>query len=718
MKQYLLFCLFYLSSLTLFAQVDHWETAVYGSDTWRYFVGNSEPPFVWKNTTFNDSNWLSGQGSIGYGDGDDLTEIPPAFAVYIRTKFDITNLEAISAVILQADYDDAYVAYLNGVEIARANITDNLPRFDSETVTDHEATLYQNRGVESVFLTNNTIEDLLVEGENVLAISVHNRFGPQSSDMTANFFLTLGINDSSNDYRPTPSWFVNPFFDSTLPIVKIETSGISTLNGVNQISGTIGIVNNPSGRNNFFDASNEYEGNIGVKYRGESSQFFAKKSLAVETWDELGNDLDTSFLDFPTEEDWIFHGPYSDKSLMRNVLTMHLAREMGQYASRTEYVDLYIDGDYQGIYVLMEKIKRDKDRVDVAKLKETDIEGDELTGGYIFRIDKEEAHWFSRFNIFSNTRQLEYQLVYPDIDRVQPEQFAYIQSYVDSFERAIFAPNLVFGGKSYDEYMDLNSFAEAHLMNELGRNVDGYRLSSYFHKRKDSNGGKIFAGPIWDFNLAYRNADYCQGADTEGLIYYNLCDGGYPFWWDVLLNNTEFQSIARCRWEELREGAFHTDSIFAFIDEQVQIIEPSLDQNFAKWDVFGIYLWPNPLPLANSYSQEISLLKDWLSDRLDWMDANLSGACSNTIVGLEDIAVNNLFSIMPNPAQSQFQIAFSQPVNGKINSVFMINSVGQQFNVAFDAGSLSVDVSNFTTGLYFVGIEIEGETYLEKVVIY
>lgn len=714
MRAFLIIFFFLFIKCALFAQVNHWETVVYGSDTWQYFIGNSEPPSVWKNPTFNDNNWQSGHGGIGYGDGDDQTVIAPTYALYIRTKFDITNLEAISSAILQADYDDAYVAYLNGVEIGRANIIGAPPRFNTETETDHEATLYQNNTVESVFLELSSLEGLLVEGENVLAISIHNRFGPESSDMTANFFLTLGINDDSNDYRPTPDWFTSPSFNSTLPIIKISTNG--ALNGDSQIDGQIGIINNASGQNNFFDAANEYAGNIGVKYRGQSSLWFAKKSLGIEMRDALGNDLDTSFLDFPKEEDWILHGPYSDKSLMRNVLTMHLAKEMGQYASQTKYVDLFINGDYQGIYVLMEKIKRDKDRVDVAKLRAIDIEGDELTGGYIFRIDKEEAHWLSRYSVFRDIEKLEYQIVYPDLDKIQQEQFAYIQSYVDSFERAMVSPNLVFGGKSFDEYIDLPSFAEAHLLNELGRNVDGYRLSSYFHKRKDSNGGKIYAGPVWDFNLAYRNADYCDGANTEGLIYYNLCDGDYPFWWDVLLKNPQFQNIVRCRWDELRLGAFHTDSIFTFIDQQVETIEPSLTQNFTKWDVFGTYLWPNPLPLANSYAEEISLLKAWLSDRLDWMDANLAGECTTT-VSLSEIARDNIFTISPNPAHSQFQIALTKPVNDAIQSLFLINSVGHQFDLPIDKGNLSFDIRNFSTGLYFVGIKVNGKTYLKKLII-
>jgi len=217
-----------------------------------------------------------------------------------------------------------------------------------------------------------------------------------------------------------------------------------------------------------------------------------------------------------------------------------------------------------------EQIKRDKGRVDIAKLRDIDIEGDELTGGYIYKVDKGDFDWLSNFTAVNNSNfnsNLRYQLVYPDIDNVQPEQFAYIQSHVDSFERAMQLPALSFGGKTMEEYIDLTSFAEAHLLNELGRNVDGYRLSSYFHKRKDSNGGKIFAGPVWDFNLAFRNADYCTGDQTVGLIFDVLCDSDFPFWWDVLLNNESFNNLTKCRWEDLRSGPFHQDSIFAFIDD-------------------------------------------------------------------------------------------------------------------------------------------------------
>ena len=703
-----------LLHLTSIAQINHWETAVYNSDTWQYFIGNSEPPSNWMTVGFNDANWQSGKGGIGYGDEDDETIIEPTYALYLRHSFTIVDVAAIERLILQADYDDAFVAYLNGVEIARANILGNPPKFNTETFNDHEATLYQNNTLESTFLSKEEIANLLRPNENVLAISVHNRFGPASSDMTANFFLTLGINNTSTDYRPTPNWFVPPAFSSKLPIVKLTTNW--TINAQTTVTGQIGIIQNESGDNSLFDMPNEYAGAVGIKYRGQSSLWFDKKNYSIEMRDEFGVDMDTSFLDFPKEEDWILHGPYADKSLMRNVLVMDLARKMGQYASRTVYVDLFINDDYQGIYVLMEKIKRDKNRVDIAKLKELDIDGNELTGGYIFKIDKGDANWLSRYSFYQSSDKLKYQLVYPDLDKVQAAQFTYIKSYVDSFERAMANPNLNFGGKSFDEYIDLTSFAEAHLLNELGRNVDGYRLSSYFHKQKDSNGGKIKAGPVWDFNLAFRNADYCEGADTDGLIFDRLCDGGYPFWWSVLLANEQFQSIVRCRWENLRATSFQTDSIFAFMDEQVVIVTPSINQNFDKWKILGNYLWPNPLPLANTYTQEIDLLKDWLTARLDWMDNNIGGTCQ-MLVNTIDIEKIAPFKVVPNPASDKIQLSFDENLIPKIESVFMINTVGLRFQLAKNSNSLTFNINHLTAGIYFVEVQTDEGIYTQKMII-
>ena len=150
------------------------------------------------------------------------------------------------------------------------------------------------------------------------------------------------------------------------------------------------------------DDSTYYAGNIGIEIRGESSQMFDKKSYGFETWDDNYEDKDVSLIGFPEEEDWILYGPFSDKSLIRNKLIYSLSNLIGMYASKTEFCELIINNDYKGVYVFMEKLKRDKNRINIEKLTETDIDENLITGGYIIKIDKsdQEDGSYSDFNSF------------------------------------------------------------------------------------------------------------------------------------------------------------------------------------------------------------------------------------------------------------------------------------------------------------------------------
>ena len=174
----------------------------------------------------------------------------------------------------------------------------------------------------------------------------------------------------------------------------------------------MGIIDNGFGNiNSVNDAFNDYNGKISIEYRGSSSQSFPKKPYALETQDSIGNNNNVSLLGMPVENDWILYAPYTDKSLMRNFLTFDLGRKMRNYSPRTVYCELVVNGDYKGIYILMEKIKRDNDRVDIAKLDSNDVAGDSLTGGYIIKVDKYTGtgglDWLSDFpNIGGNNLYL------------------------------------------------------------------------------------------------------------------------------------------------------------------------------------------------------------------------------------------------------------------------------------------------------------------------
>lgn len=502
------------------------------------------------------------------------------------------------------------------------------------------------------------------------------------------------------------------FTSSDLPIIIIQTINEQQIFDEPKIEATIGIIYNGEGeRNNIFQPRNEYLGKCGIEVRGESSQSFAKKSYLFETWDEEGNDIDTSFLGFPKEEDFILYGPYSDKTLMNNVLAMHLANEMGHYSSRTRFVEVVINRNYRGIYVLMEKIKRDKNRVDIANLKDIDIEGDELTGGYIIRIDKGNYDgWFSQYDAHNSFNSINFQYFYPDQEAIQPEQKSYIKSYVDDFEDAIAGENgYDEDGLHYTQYINLRSFVDNFILNELSKDVDAYRLSTYFHKDKDSKGGKLTAGPFWDFNLAFGNANYCSTDIPSGLIY-NQCGGGNPFWWNRFLNDVTFLPAMKCRWEELRQSILSEEYIDNFLEEHKILLEESQDRNFTQYPILGQYIWPNPIFFENaaSHSIAIDLMKDWINSRISWLDNNLPGfavGCDKfddpnyevtSVVSTSNLNLNSI-KVFPNPTADYIQISSDK----SIGEVVIFDMIGNQLKTLnHDTKSAIIDLRNLSSGTY------------------
>ena len=278
------------------------------------------------------------------------------------------------------------------------------------------------------------------------------------------------------------------FTESTLPIIRIDTEG-NTIVDEPKVLAKMGIIDNgPGNINRPGDPPNDYDGSIGIEFRGSSSQaLFDKKNYGIELRKVGEQDTSLSLLGMPAEEDWVLHGPYSDKSLMRNVLTFHLWTATGRYGSRTRYVELLLNNDYKGVYVLMEKIKRDGGRVDIARLEEDENSGDDLTGGYIIKLDKFDggnsgAGFSSTYDPPGKVReeqQIYFQYDYPRGDRITPAQESYIQSYVQAFEDALFGSNFLDPVTGYKAYADMASFVDYAIMNEITRNVDGYRLSTF-----------------------------------------------------------------------------------------------------------------------------------------------------------------------------------------------------------------------------------------------
>lgn len=383
-----------------------------------------------------------------------------------------------------------------------------------------------------------------------------------------------------------------------------------------------------------------FEGNIGIEIRGASSQSFPKKSYGFETRDANNEDLKVSLLGFPEEEDWILYGPYSDKSLMRNILIYDLSRDIERYASRSTFVELTINNTYQGVYVFMEKLKRDSQRIAINKLNDDENSGEDLTGGYILKIDKiagtNLGDGYNELNSFASTydpknassgQKINFLYEYPKAEDITIEQKAYISSYFSNFENALASDNFKDANLGYGSWIDVSSFIDFFLLNELSHNVDGYRLSTFMHKDKN---GKLNMGPIWDFNLAFGNADYCGGGNSNSWAYkFNeRCPGDFwvvPFWWERLLQDPAYVAQLKARWNSLRGGAFSEASILAKIDGYSGTLEKAgaINENFKTWVILGNYIWPNNF-VGITYSEENGYLKDWIKSRLTWMDGAIN----------------------------------------------------------------------------------------------
>ena len=375
-----------------------------------------------------------------------------------------------------------------------------------------------------------------------------------------------------------------------------------------------------------------FVGRGGLHIRGNSTAEYDKKQYSFETWDESGQDMDVSLLGLPAESDWVLHAPFADKTLMRNHLMYQWSNRIGRYASRTRFIELYLnkegemvdEDDYVGVYVLMEKVKRGSQRVDVESQSAPNGGADDLTGGYIL-----EKGWDFSERVGLETQEFGDQLLfsYPDADDISTSQRAYLQQYFDDFEQALVSDDFADLELGYARFIDVDSFIDHHLLNEFARNVDGFVLSTYLHKRR---GGKVQMGPIWDFNGALGNPDYFEGWLTEGWHHENPefpADNPNAYkWYERLMEDGAFRERYRERWRELRSQALRTDALMADIDAAANVIGESVARNFERWDILGSYVWPNAegFDERDSYGEEIAYLKAWIQARVAWMDSQLA----------------------------------------------------------------------------------------------
>ncbi len=658
----------------------------------RVLVPREDSGNTWRSALdYSDENWAlcsGAPGGVGYEQNSGYENLitldvgaymhesaaNPNSSCYLRIKFElaedvINNIERLN---LNVRYDDGFIAWLNGFQVARMNA-------DGAIIWNSQATGSHDTNGKEVFNISDEKEHLRV-GANLLAIQGLN-VGPSSSD----FLINAELVATEDPFKK--------FTYSNLPLVFIETNG-QNIRDEPKINADMRIVYHGIGNTHYIDEpANDYDGRIGIEWRGSSSQSWPKKQYAVETRDENGDNNNVSLMGLPKENDWVLNAPFLDRSFMRNVLAYDLSRRLGQYASRTRYCEVFLNGDYQGIYVLMEKIKRDNDRVDIARLDSADVAGDDLTGGYILKIDKNEGAGNDGFTsehlpAGESTRRIVYQYHYPDPADLLPQQKSYIRTFMADFEDMMTSDSYDNPQTGYPAWIDVESFIDFFLVSEIGKNVDSYRLSSYLYKDRDSDGGLLHAGPVWDYNLAFGLANYYDGEDTddwmvETLLYMGGGDWQVPFWWATLLDDPQFNYQIKPRWFSLRKSVFSVERIHAFIDNIAYDLRDAQARNFTLWPApgeNGTGFWPMPGVFYGftSYQDEVDYMKWWIEERINWMDENimLFSGIDEDKIGTQQPQEFVLHQNYPNPFNPSTTIEYELAAPAQI-VLTIYNSAGQ-----------------------------------------
>ena len=513
---------------------------------------------------------------------------------------------------------------------------------------------------------------------------------------------------------------------SNLPIIKVNTKGKAIVNEPKTLADMELIYNGLGKINSVTDKPTGYLGKTGIEFRGSTSQqFFPKKPYGFELWvDSTEKSRKVALLGMPEESDWVLNATYNDKTLMRDVLAYDLANRMGRYATRSRYCEIMINNKYEGLYILMEKVKRDKNRVDISSLKLTDNTGDDVTGGYLLKIDKTEGSksklWNTTLTVNGVNYTIPIQIEYPKITDITDAQFNYIKNYVTEFETSLKGSDYLTPKAKWRGMIDIDSFIDYFLITEFTKNVDGYRLSTYFYKDKDSKGGKLKMGPAWDYNLAFGNADYLDGYKPTGWQF-KVNDLAIPAkdltflsptWWERLSVDSTFRYKASKRWEVLRKTALNPDRINAWMDSTANVLQEPRIRNNNRWTgVLGFKIWPNYY-VGATYENETTWMKDWIRQRTVWLDSQLK-VFGSPLANEEEIANKFPLRVFPNPTESETTIEYDVMKKGRVN-INIYDFTGKLLKTVLDeekninSYQVKLNIGNFNSGMYLVDYQLNG----------
>lgn len=424
------------------------------------------------------------------------------------------------------------------------------------------------------------------------------------------------------------------FTDSNLPIVIITTDNDPNTGQPAEIPddpkvlATMKIIFRSDGTRNYLSDQNtsaflNYNGRIGIELRGSSSQSLPKKPYGLTTLkaDNVSNN-NISILGMPSENDWVLNSLAFDPSMIRDNLSYELVRNLGNYSARGKYCEVIVNGDYKGVYVLMEKLKIDSNRINILKMTAADNALPNVTGGYITKADKTTGGDPVAWIMPSYNGSTDFIHEHPKPSEITNQQNTYIYNQFISFQSKITAKNESIKD-GFPSIIDIPSFVDFMILNEITSNVDGYQFSTFFHKDRN---GKLRAGPIWDFNLTFGNDLFIWNYDRSHTNVWQFDNGdntGAKFWKD-LYTNTTFKCYLTRRWKEVTATGkpLSYAAITNKVDSMVNLLSEAKVREQTRWNTIG------------NHTNNITALKSWLQTRINWLNNNLSSytACANPVL--------------------------------------------------------------------------------------
>ncbi len=419
---------------------------------------------------------------------------------------------------------------------------------------------------------------------------------------------------------------------SHLPLISIDTNGVeipgkaildpvtyerlgytTAPDGSDVISATVAVIDNKEGNNHLNDKPT-IETSMTIRVRGNSSREFEKSNYLMRFFNEDGTNNPQAFLGMDAHHEWALHGPYLDKSLIRNYICYNIAGEIMDYSPNVRFCEVVINGEYRGLYLATETITAGNN----ARLEISVDKKDNSFTGYIVRQDRGSKVQMKNLNNLSsysrrNTQVID--IVYPGTKNLTPELAYSINEEFSAFEKALYSYDFDNDNYGYEEFIDVESFVDYFLINEFTCNYDAGWLSTYIYKDID---GK-YRMCVWDFNSAL---DFYQESYQDPHQF----EMQYCVWYVMLVKDRDFTERIVSRYKELREKVFSEEYLFGYIDDTVQYLGPAVERNYQVWGHTFEKQYDMLIPTERNprnYKASVHQIKDFIKDRGHWLDENV-----------------------------------------------------------------------------------------------